>query len=79
MSSKDREERLKLGKERLHNETKFKIENKRKQQETNLTGELCRLKRKHLLMFHKLEYELLLNVKIFLYLLFGSQIISFCL
>jgi hypothetical protein len=61
LSSKEKDERLKLGKERLHNETKVKGENKRKQQEINLTLDICRLKRKHLVMFHKLEYDLLLN------------------
>ena len=61
MSSKEKEDRLKLGKERLHNETKVKGENKRKQQEISLTVDICRLKRKHLVMFHRLEYDLLLN------------------
>ena len=61
MSSKEKDERIKLGKERLHNEAKIKGENKRKQQEINLTIDMCRLKRKHLIMFHKLEYDLLLN------------------
>ncbi len=64
VSSKERDERIKSGKERLHNDSKVKSENKRKQQEANLTSEMCRLKRKHLIMFHKLEYELLLNVGI---------------
>lgn len=63
LSSKEREERIKIGKERLHNETKTKADNKRKKQEANLTSDLCRLKRKHLVMFHKLEYELLLKVR----------------
>lgn len=62
-SSKEREERLKLGKEKLQNERKQKEENKRKQQEIHLNEELYRLKRKHLVMYHKLEYDLLLNVR----------------
>lgn len=62
LSSKEREERIKSGKEHLHNDIKLKADAKRKKQDMNITGDLCRLKRKHLVMFHKLEYELLLNV-----------------
>lgn len=61
LSSKERDERIKLGKEKLHADQKIKADNKRKKQELALTSDLCRLKRKHLVMFHKLEYELLLN------------------
>jgi thousand and one amino acid protein kinase len=60
-AGKEREERIKLGKEKLHADQRVKADNKRKKQELNLTTDLCRLKRKHLVMFHKLEYELLLN------------------
>lgn len=62
LSSKERDERIKIGKERLHSESKTKADNKRKKQEDNLTSDLCRLKRKHMVMFHKLEYDLLLKV-----------------
>jgi len=62
LSSKEKEERLKTGKEGLHAEGRLKAENKKKKQELTLNGDMCRLKRKHIVMFHKLEYELLLNV-----------------
>lgn len=58
---KEREERLKLGKERLHNEARIKEDKKRKQLDVNSTEELCLLQRKHLIMSHKREYELLSN------------------
>lgn len=59
LSPKEKEERLKIGKERLHNEAKLKEENKRKQLDMNLTEELCFLQRKHLINLHKRELELL--------------------
>ena len=59
VSSKEKEERLKIGKERLHSETRLKEEGKRKKLDSNLTEELCMLKRKHLILFHKREFELL--------------------
>lgn len=62
MSTKEREERLKTGKERLKTELKQKEEKKRKQLEINATEELCLLQRKHISMLHKREYELLSNV-----------------
>ena len=58
-SSKEKEERLKVGKERLHSEARLKEEGKRKKLDANLTEELCMLKRKHLILFHKREFELL--------------------
>ena len=61
-SSKEKEERVRLGKERLQMDIKQKAEARRKKQGVGLTADVCRLKRKHLVMFHKLEYELLLNV-----------------
>ena len=61
MSSKEKEERLRIAKERLHAEQKTKEENKRREQEVHLNEEIYRLKRKHLVMYHKLEYDLLLN------------------
>ncbi len=62
MSSKEREERLKIGKERFSAEIKSKEENKRKELETRLTKDLCMMKRKHFNIFHKKEYEFLSNV-----------------
>ena len=61
LSSKEKEERLKIAKERLHTEQKIKEENKRREQDIHLNEEIYRLKRKHLVMYHKLEYDLLLN------------------
>ncbi len=63
VSGREKEERLKAGKEQLHCEGRLKAENRRKRLELTLTGDVCRLKRKHMVMFHKLEYELLLNVR----------------
>lgn len=62
MSTKEREERLKIGKERLRNEEKQNEEKKRKQLDISATEELCLLQRKHLNMLHKREYELLASV-----------------
>ncbi len=61
MSSKEREERYKSAKVRLHNEAKHKEELRRKQLEMNATHELCMLQRKHMIIIHRRECELLLN------------------
>lgn len=58
MSTRDRDEHIKQAKERLHEERKLKEEDKRKKQEIQLNEELCKLKRKHLIMFHKLECDI---------------------
>lgn len=65
MGAKEKEERLRLGKERLKNEQKQKDEKKRKQLDMSATEELCLLQRKHVNMMHKREYELLSNVNRF--------------
>lgn len=62
MGAKEKEERLRLGKERLKNEQKQKDEKKRKQLDMSATEELCLLQRKHVNIMHKREYELLSNV-----------------
>jgi hypothetical protein len=61
-TSREKEECIKVGKERLHADIKQKEDAKRKQLEMRLTEEMCMLKRKHMVMFHKREYDLLLNV-----------------
>ncbi len=61
MSSKEREERYKAAKIRLHNDAKHKEELRRKQLEMNATHELCMLQRKHMIIIHRRECELLLN------------------
>jgi len=60
-TSREKEECIKVGKERLHADIKQKEDAKRKQLEIRLTEEMCMLKRKHMVMFHKREYDLLLN------------------
>ena len=67
LSSKEREERLKIGKERFSADIKLKEENKRKELETRLTKELCMMKRKHFNIFHKKEYEFLSTVSYLIY------------
>lgn len=59
LSSKERDEKLKLAKERLHSEAKIKEDRKKKQLDMNSTEELCLLQRKHLLMTQKRELEML--------------------
>lgn len=63
LTSKERDERLKMGKERLRTDEKLKEEKKRKQLDSTATEELCLLQRKHYVLFHKREYELLSNVR----------------
>jgi hypothetical protein len=63
LSSKEKDERIRIGKVRLHDDAKKKEEQKRKHLEITSTQELCMLQRKHLLMMHKRECELLLNVR----------------
>ena len=57
VSSKEREERLKLGKERLHTEANAKEEAKRKQLDRQLADDLFIQKRKHLLQNHRQKYD----------------------
>lgn len=61
LSSKERDEKLKLAKERLHSEAKIKEDRKKKQLDMNSTEELCLLQRKHLLMSQKREIDILTN------------------
>ena len=58
MSSKERDEHKKICKEKLHNERSKKEEDKRKAQEMQANVESCKLKRKHIMMFHKLQCEI---------------------
>ena len=62
VSAKEKEERYKAAKVRLHAESKLKEESRRKQLDVSSTQELCMLQRKHLIIMHKRECELLLNV-----------------
>ena len=63
IATKEKEERLKMGKERIKGEQRLKEEKKRKQLDLTATEDLCLLQRKHLSMLHKREYELLSNVR----------------
>ena len=58
MSSKERDEYIKSCKEKLQIDRKRKEEEKRRDQEIQLNIELCKLKRKHVIMFHKLQCEI---------------------
>ena len=66
IATKEKEERLKMGKERIKGEQRLKEEKKRKQLDLTATEDLCLLQRKHLSMLHKREYELLSNVRLFI-------------
>lgn len=73
IATKEKEERLKMGKERIKGEQRLKEEKKRKQLDLTATEDLCLLQRKHLSMLHKREYELLSNVRLFI-----SSFFFFC-
>jgi hypothetical protein len=61
VSGKERDERYKAGKARLHADAKSKEEARRRQLEVSATQELCLLQRKHMIIIHRRECELLLN------------------
>lgn len=61
LTSKQKEEKYKSAKIRLHNDCKIKEENKRKQLDMSSTQELCLLQRKHMIIMHRKENDLLLN------------------
>jgi hypothetical protein len=58
LSSKERDERIKIIKEQLQHERRSKEDDKRKRQEANFNEELCRLRRKRLLAFNKLQHDI---------------------
>ncbi len=58
MSSKERDEHVKSYKEKLQYDRKRKEDDKRRDQEIQLNVELCKLKRQHIIMFHKLQCEI---------------------
>lgn len=58
LDSKERAEQLKRVKEQLQNDRKRKEEEKKIKQDFNLNLELCKLKRKHLIMFHRLQCDI---------------------
>ena len=74
IATKEKEERLKMGKERIKGEQRLKEEKKRKQLDLTATEDLCLLQRKHLSMLHKREYELLSNVRLFIEFFFSAAI-----
>jgi hypothetical protein len=71
MSSKERDEYIKTFKDKLQNERKRKEEDKRRDQEIQLNVELCKLRRKQIILFHKLQCEI--DVMVSEYLLIFSN------
>ena len=49
---------IKTFKDKLQNERKRKEEDKRRDQEVQLNVELCKLRRKQIVLFHKLQCEI---------------------